>query len=262
MTDRDRPTTEDNETHPVRLLAGYVSGELTPGEASLVDRHLSSCETCREEAHLARRARTAMATLPPVDAPAGLTRSVIDRARARRLRSPAWAWGAGAAATAAAAAVILFVVLTGGGRGGAPTAARSGQEAGGGGAAAAGNDFGIRVSHVNYNPTKIQALAGRLASRSFDRATSTNPVAAPQVGKRTAALSAETPFGCLRKTGAPIGKDKLIELIAARFNGTPAYIGAFDHRPAPGQPPNLLTIWVSARSGCRLLHYASQALGR
>jgi anti-sigma factor RsiW len=53
MTDRDRPTTEDNETHPVRLLAGYVSGELTPGEASLVDRHLSSCETCREEAHLA-----------------------------------------------------------------------------------------------------------------------------------------------------------------------------------------------------------------
>jgi putative zinc finger protein len=262
MTDHDEDLTEDQQAHPERLLAGYVSGELSPGEASLVDRHLSSCATCREEVHLARRARTAVSTLPSLDVPAGLTRSVVDRGRAQRTRSPAWLWGTGAAAvTTAAAVVILFTVFHGGGGGGGvPTAARTGPE-GAGGAAAPARNPAIHVSHENYDPAKIQALAGQLASRSFARTTSRNPAPAPQAGK-AAELSSRNPLGCLRNAGAPVGKDTLVEIIAARFNGTPAYVAAFNHRPAPGEPPNLLTIWVSARTGCGLLHYASQPLGR
>ena len=260
MTDPDRDTLNEGD-HPERLLAGYVGGELSPGEASLVDRHLASCERCRDEVQLARRARIAVRSLPPLPVPAGLTRSVVERARARRFHAPAWAWGAGVAAAAAAAIVILFVVLAGGGGGaGVPMASRTAAEGNAGGAVAPGAKAGIRVTNVNYDPAKIQALAGQLASRSFARTTSGKPAQAPQVGKDT--LEASSPLGCLHKAGAPVGQDAVVEVIAARFKGTPAYIAAFDHRPAPGQPPNLLTIWVSARSGCRLLHYASQVIGR
>jgi len=261
--------TEHNETrpetdaHPEGLLAGYVDGELSPGQASLVDRHLSSCATCRGELDEARRARRAVKTLPPLDVPAGLTRSVVQRSRRPRMQAPALLWGGGAAAAAVAAAVILFAVLHGGTGGGRSGPANS--KAGGAALAPVPTStVPVQVSHTNYDPAKIQVLASTLARTSKHLLSGSQ--AAPSIQPRAVGAPAEfapvSSVACLRRAGAPVGTDSLVELIAARFRGTPAYIGAFTHRPGSGVSPDLLEIWVAARQGCGLLHYASQPLGR
>jgi hypothetical protein len=261
MTERDEPRTE-SEAHPEALLAGYVDGDLSPGQASLVDRHLSSCATCREEVDAARRARRAMKALPALHVPAGLTRSVVSRARRPRALSPALLWGTAGAAAAVAAGLILFAVFHEG-AGGGQEAAMS--RAGGAAAPVPSSTVRIRVSHTNYDPAKIQSLASSLASRpSRDLLSGANaaPSLQPKTAGAPAAFAPISFLACLRQAGAPVGRDTLIQLVEARFHGTPAYIAAFTHRPGSGKRPDLLEIWVAARSGCALLHYAAQPLGR
>jgi len=265
MTEHDDRQLTEDDAHPEDLLAGHVEGALSGPEASLVQRHLVACPTCREEVRLAKLARSATSKLPALDVPEGLTRSVLDRARLRRQRSPAL-WGTGAAAAVAAAAVILFAVLHGGGSGGNPVAANSALSrsgAGGAGGEAAGRQAPISVSKTDFDPAKIQTLVGRLAAgfghRALSRSSAGPPRAAPQAG--AAGDTSSAAVACIDNLASPTRNDTVIEIIVARFRGTPAFIAAFDHRPSPGEPPNLITVWVGSRQGCRLLHYASQPLG-
>ncbi|MDX6667893.1 MAG: hypothetical protein QOK04_1273 [Solirubrobacteraceae bacterium] len=119
-------------------LGAYVLLALPPAEAEHVERHLATCERCREEAGAFQLAVDALpGTAPPMRAPAELKDRVMavvgaeaellaaagsgadrpDRQRGRRrlplpLRRPALA--ATAAAGLAAAAVLGFVVRGGG----------------------------------------------------------------------------------------------------------------------------------------------------
>lgn len=56
-------------THPTEKLAEYVDGTLPLGEQARVSSHVETCDMCREEVHLARRARGALATVPEIPVP-------------------------------------------------------------------------------------------------------------------------------------------------------------------------------------------------
>ena len=104
-------------THPEELLAGYVDGTLTQPERAVVDAHLDSCETCRDELHLARAAVVALGFLEEVPVPFGVTGPVLAEAgkRFERRRDVVWQrvqWVAGAGV---AAALVLVVALNMGG---------------------------------------------------------------------------------------------------------------------------------------------------
>ena len=70
-------------THPEELLAGYVDGTLGTDERAVVDAHLQTCDTCREEVGLARTAVRALATLEEVPVPFGVTGPVLAEAGRR-----------------------------------------------------------------------------------------------------------------------------------------------------------------------------------
>jgi hypothetical protein len=123
------------------------------------------------------------------------------------------------------------------------------------------------VSSENFDQAKIQDLAGKLASRR-ERSDVLSSEGSSEA-KRTAsaargafANAASDPVRCIKATADPTKDDQLLEVLVARFDGTPAFVGVFVHHPGAGQPPSLLTIWVASQSGCRLLHYASQPLKR
>jgi anti-sigma factor RsiW len=70
------------ERHPDELLAGYVDGSATPKERTVVDQHLASCATCREEVQLASDARAALISLPELGAPGLAEAGVLALRRA------------------------------------------------------------------------------------------------------------------------------------------------------------------------------------
>jgi hypothetical protein len=269
MTSSNDDLIAERPGHPDELLAGLADGTLDERERAEVDAHLATCASCREELPLALRGATAASRLPEVDPPVGMTRSVVDEARP--VRSPrarkAWAWAAAPVAAAVVALAVWALVGSGGG-GGLGGVASPG--VGGGGAAAAPEqvtDSRIRVSPENFDQAKIQDLAGKLASRR-ERSDVLSSEGSSEA-KRTASAAqgafanpASDPIRCIKATADPTKDDQFLEVLVARFDGTPAFVGVFVHRPGAGQPPSLLTIWVASQSGCRLLHYASQPLNR
>jgi len=122
-------------SHPDALLAEYVDGALAEGERAAVERHLASCERCRDEVALARAARAALASVPETPAPSDLGAAAIAEAR-RRAGShpaagappgrPAWYRWAGAAAGIAAALLVVALILPHVGNAPATTAAGGG----------------------------------------------------------------------------------------------------------------------------------------
>ena len=261
MTEPNGDVRTQRGDHPEELLAGLVDGTLDDHDRERVEAHLSDCSICREELPLALRAATAVARLPEVDGPPGMTRTVVDAARPPSSRKRNMAWVA-APVAAAVVGLALWAGLAGGG-----SAAREGAEGhasggGGGGQAApvpATVDHRIRILNENFTPAKIQALAAGLTSRQKRAVLSSG---GGRKDQDAVEFSGMDPIRCIQATAEPTSRDHLLEVLVARFEGTPAYIAVFEHRPGAGQVPSLLTIWVASAHGCRLLHYASEPLNR
>jgi hypothetical protein len=261
MTSSNDDLMVERQDHPDELLAGLADGRLDERERSEVDAHLATCGRCRQELPLALRAATAVSRLPELDPPVGSTRKVVDEARPVRPPRRAWAWAAAPVAAAVLGLAVWALVAGGGGGGlgGVPSAA------GGGGGAVAGaeriSDQRVKESSENFDQAKIQALAGKLAPRSGRTAALSSGRDRTTSGKAFA-QNASDAVPCITATANPTKNDQLLEVLVARFEGTPAFVGVYLHRPGAGQPPSLLTIWVASQNGCNLLHYASQPLNR
>ena len=91
--------------HPGDLLSAYLDGELSASEARQVEAHLVGCGACNAELDDLRAARRLLRELPPVPAPPGFTRGLVDRRRRAARR------GAGLALVAASVAIVAGLVL-------------------------------------------------------------------------------------------------------------------------------------------------------
>jgi hypothetical protein len=86
----------------------YVDGYLPPAQLRDFEAHAVACDACRKDIDNTLRLKSALAALGELEAPEGLARSAVRKARMRRI--PPYAY-----MTAAAAAVVaLAVVLTSG----------------------------------------------------------------------------------------------------------------------------------------------------
>ena len=96
--------------HPGDLLSAYADGELSADERALVDEHLDSCATCRQELDATAEAKAWVTGLPEVLPPFGFyERMLLDPSKGRPRRRD-WATRIGLAGLAATAAVWLGVV--------------------------------------------------------------------------------------------------------------------------------------------------------
>lgn len=251
-------------THPEELLAGYVDGTLSPSERAGVDAHLPGCAQCREEISLAGAVVPALASLPEIPVPLGVTGSVLAKARneaatraGSRLGRMQWALG-----FAAAAALLLLIVVTLPNLGGGEQRAASPAE--GGGAATAPNAspttqgfVGVERQSIDYDTDSVQALARSAASSAKEAASATDS------GATEAALAAagDEASGCLRESGAEFSaSSRLVELIDATFRGTPAYLGVFLQGPGADQPADHAVVWIVSKHECAFLTAASQRI--
>jgi hypothetical protein len=260
-------------THPEELLSGYVDGTLPNEERAVVDAHLATCATCREEVELAHEALTALEALEEQPVPFGVTGPVMAEAGRRfERRGAVWQrvqWGAG---LAAAAALVLVVALNLPGdsrdRAGAPADGPTAEaDAGAPGAAFAADDTLPKLERqrtVNYDDSGIRLLAEDAAERSAGAQSS--PTAESDAGGPGIEFAAQGERGvaveCLRTSGAPLGEplERLDRLIEAQYRGTPAYFAVFLESPGGGQPPDSAIVWVVATRDCRILTIASLPL--
>jgi hypothetical protein len=257
-------------THPEELLSDYVDGTLGDPQRAVVDAHLQGCATCREEVELARRARATLASLEEVPVPFGVTGPVLAEAgrRFERRRKVAWErlqWSAG---LAAAAALILVVVLNLGqdeqqpmtvAKGAATGAtAAGGAEAGDRQRFAAGFEGLERQQGVNYDDGGIRAVARDSAVALKDEGAGAEAPGAAMETSLTFAAPGRA-INCLGRSGAPVNdeRDRLLRLIEAEFDGTPAYIAAFLESPGADQPPDKIVIHVTAVDDCSFLSGAT-----
>jgi predicted anti-sigma-YlaC factor YlaD len=253
-------------THPEEQLSGYVDGTLETDERAEVDAHLATCPTCREEIELSTRAVTMLRELPEVPVPFGTTRPVMAEAGKERTSRGRRSWGRGNqwAAGLAAAAVLVAVVAValprvgemapvesaaGGGAQATPKAASGMEEATSGAVP-------LEVQpNADYDATKLE----RLADSSAQRAASQTTLAAPSAADASAA-QAEGAATCLARPGGLTGRDRLVRLIQATFQGEPSYIGVYHEQPGADQPADRIVIWVVARQDCSTLSYSFKRL--
>jgi len=255
-------------SHPEELLADYVDGTLDDEQRAVVDAHLPTCATCREEVELARGALVALESLQDEPVPFGVTGPVLAEAgrRFERRRVVAWERFQWAAGIAAAAALVLVVALNIGGgsdRKEAATLEASvpgatvGAAAPEGGAADTGAAIVFRGLEVQQD---VNYVADGIHSLAID--------AADAISGRTSALaggaqkfgSADDALACLSQSGAPTEgdpRDTLMRVIEARYEGIPAYIAVYAESPGAGQPADTAVVWAVAKAGCRILTTAS-----
>jgi Putative zinc-finger len=88
------------DEHPGELLTAYLDDELSGEEARAVEAHLVACGRCSAELDELSAARRLLRGLPPVPAPPGFTRELIERRRRSTRR--------GAALAVAAAGVAML----------------------------------------------------------------------------------------------------------------------------------------------------------
>lgn len=255
-------------SHPEELLADYVDGTLPDEQRAVVDAHLQGCASCREEIELSRGAIAALARLEDEPVPFGVTGPVLAEA-GRRFEGRRTAvferlqWAAG---LAAAAALVLVVALNLGGdteRDGVASLESSTAAADAGGAApeaAAPGDLAFAFrgledqSGVNYDDAGIRALAQDAVPIVTGEALS----AAQDDGAN--ARAADDALACIEASGAPTvddPRDTLIRLVAAQYEGTPAYIAVYAEGPGAGQPPDRVVVWGVDQETCAILTTAS-----
>ena len=271
--------------HPEELLAEYVEGSLGTDERALVDAHLSTCERCREEVSLGEEARTALAGLPELEAPAGIPLAVRRTGRAGPSKIGRVAGIAVAASILAAGTIFGLSKIDLGSGGEAESSApqaqseapapRAQQEEGmevAGEPATAGATLDQAApalptyleSRRDYQPDDLEPLARRLRAEAH---------AALDAGiQRTAKAFFETfdPAAftvpvrqAIRCVLVEVPPEQLVvpfRIESASFEGEPAYVAAFLQGPTPDDPYDRLVIWVVDRAGCSLLSLASQVL--
>jgi hypothetical protein len=265
--------------HPEELLAEYVDGTLGPEDRAGVESHLTTCVSCREEVALAGAARQALGTLPQLDAPPGLAWPVVQRAQRRRwlpALSPRVAWTAGAAAVAAAI-VAGFVFMGGpqqftGDTAGAPAegerglqpkdeAVESEEDA----MAAAATAYPIyRRSDRDYDGLSLGVLARDLTTEAKGALEAGFPEPPALFYTRTAFLSSDRrsqrALSCLVEAVSPDRSLAPFTVVAAKFEGEPAYVGAFLQADRPDSRYAELVLYVVARDDCSLRSFARQRL--
>jgi hypothetical protein len=252
-------------THPEEQLSGYVDGTLGTEERAEVDAHLATCATCREEIELSTQAVTMLRELPEMPVPFGTTRPVMAEAgkertsRTRRFWGGRTQWAAGLAAAAVLVAVVAVALprvgqvapvesAAGGGAQATPKAA-PGMEAATSGAVP------LELQpNANYDATKLERLADSSAQRG-----SQTTLAAPSAADASAA-KAEGATACLASPGGLTGRDRLVRLIQATFQGRAAYIGVYLQQPGADQPADRIVIWVVARQDCSTLSFSFKRL--
>ncbi len=262
-------------THPEELLAGFVDGTLEDPERAVVDSHLQACETCRDEIEFARTARTALASLPEVPVPFGVTGPVLAEAGRRFERREAtsrgrlrWVAGVGVAA-ALVLVVALNLDLGGSGRRSGPgtlaaDSATTGAAAGEGSAESATAVGLERQPDVNYDDAGVHSLATDFAAKRSVALTSPQASGAGATPPGPAAdFAGPGPaLTCLRTAEVPVDdpRDELVRLIEAKYQGTPAYLAVFLESPGAGQAADKVVIWVVSKGGCGFLAAQQQRL--
>lgn len=259
--------------HPEEHLSGYVDGTLATDERAEVDAHLATCATCREEIELSTQAVTMLRVLPEVPVPFGTTTPVMAEARKERTSRARRSWGGRsqwAAGLAAAAVLVVAVAVV------LPRVGREAlmESAGGGAAPAAPTRApGMEAAtsgavpleiqaNVDYDATKLERLADSSAARAAQETTLAAPSAkdASAAQSEASAAQAETAVACLARPGGLTGRDRLVRLIQATFQGRPAYVGVYLEQPGASQPADRVVIWVVASRDCAILSYSTKRL--
>ena len=254
-------------SHPDALLAEYVDGALAEGERAAGERHLGSCERCRDEVALARAARATLASVPETPAPSDLGAAAVAEAR-RRAGSdpgagapagrPAWYRWAGAASGIAAALLVVALVLPHIGNAPATTAAAGDAVAP---RAAASPATSVESQNVNYDLAGVESLATSSRGQegaffgSNDQATQVPVAASITPEKRISFADAVT---CLDRaftdpTGQQAPEGQLVHVIQARYRGVPAVLGVYLLSPGAGQPADIVRVLVASSRDCSIL---------
>jgi anti-sigma factor RsiW len=251
--------------HPSDLLMDLVDGSISPEDRGVVDAHLASCASCRQDVALAVAARDALRSLPAPDVPLGLGDAAIAEAEQRarevapavaplrgrggRAEAPAWYRWAGAAAAAAAILMIVVVALPDVGVDDRSTA----ETADAGGEATTVAASGLEVQDVDYDTAAVQALAlaygagdGRTVPPDAEYATGAVVPAADTRGFDEA-------LDCVEGAIPDLEGSQPVRLIEARFEGTPAYLAVYLSGPGAGEPADTATVWVVARDTCEIV---------
>jgi putative zinc finger protein len=254
-------------SHPDALLAEYVDGALAEGERTAVERHLGSCERCRDEVALARAGRAALASVTETPAPSDLGAPAIAEAKRRAGSHPAageppgrptWYRWAGAAAGIAAALLVVALVLPHVGNAPATTAAAGDAAAP---RAAASPATSVETQNVNYDLAGVESLA--TSSRGQEGAAFGSNGQPTQVPVAASATPEERiPFAdavaCLDRaftepTGHQSPDGQLVRVIQARFRGVPAVLGVYLLSPGAGQPADIVRVLVASSRDCSIL---------
>ena len=270
------------QQHPEELLAEYVDGTLEPDLRARVESHLATCGSCREEVALAAPAREALSGLPQLDVPAGTTWPVVQRARQRKRWLPtisprvAWATAGAAAVLIVATALIGGQVLPSGDlaepaqeqRGAAPEEGAEEEAM----APAMNADRGailayptFRRSERDYDGASIVSLARTLTEEAKQALDQGFPEPPADYYTRTAALI-ELPartrqaLSCIVTAVSPDRSLAPFTVVVARFEGEPAYVGAFLQADRPDRPYAEVVLYVVSRDDCALRSFARQQL--
>jgi hypothetical protein len=269
-------------SHPEELLAEYADGTLGPDDRARVDAHVSACDICREELDLAGSARRALEALPELNVPAGTTWPVVQRAERRRRwlpsMNPRTAWVA-AGATAAAAAVIGAFIMVGPLRQAAEPGSADRSAAGGEVSGPAPNSESqfdsseellearyptYRRTAEDFDSSSINRLSRDVtvgARRALDEGF-LEPPARWHANTLLAALPTQTrrALACVVRAVSPGRSLAPFSVLAASYEGEPAYVGAFLQADDPEKPYRQVVLYVVSRQDCTLRSFARQQL--
>jgi hypothetical protein len=257
----DHPDTEE--------LSAFLDGE-----APEVDAHVAGCAECRRQLDTLERVRSAVAT--PVPPPAASTR---DAAVAAALGAAGTAtprrrkqWTVVVAAGAVAAALLVALVVTRVG-----TSSRSSKTAAGPvstnlvRAGDLGDVDDAQALRAKIEPgltttagpqAAASGASGQAGGASAGAANGAEPTATTQKRALSAARTAtEQPRCEAAARDLQPGRDVLVYVATARWQGTPADVFGFSPAgaPATSSRPTPTRVYVLARSDCHLLVFQSYA---
>jgi len=259
-------------THPHDLLANLVDGTLDPEQRAVVDAHLGTCTTCRDEVALAAAGRASLRALPTPRTPAAVGTSALEEAASSRVGSrrapgaagaahpaaapdhPRWYRWAGAAAAAAAVLLVGALVL--------PPTLSGRDDSALGAAAESSADMSalapateVRELDDDLQPDDLVAFAtAARAAMQGDRAGVAAPVEGAMETDVVGSLAEATT--CLREAFPSLTTEP-VEVFAVTFDGTAAWVGVYLERIDEGEVARAI---AAARDGCTVLSTAAAAI--
>ena len=241
------------------------------GEAPEVDAHVATCAECRRQLDALEQVRRAVATAVPAPPPNARDSAVtaaldaVTRPAPTRRRQ----WTVVIAAGAAAAAVIAGLVVTRAGTSSKPSDTAAGPVASN---VVRAGDLGD-VDDAQGLRAKIEpglpamAAAGPSANPGAAAGQTGGSAAGAATERRTASAArraaSEAPRCEAAARALQPGRDVLVYVATARWQGTPADVFGFSPAGAPATSspgrPTPTRVYVLARSDCHLLVFQSYA---